>query len=88
MREATELLRYSLEDELKRIVNIIIEKCNPEKIILFGSMASGTAKEWSDIDLVVIMETDLRFVDRALYSAFVGYLPGGRELSPRLLFFI
>lgn len=48
MREATELLRYSLEDELKRIVNIIIEKCNPEKIILFGSMASGTAKEWSD----------------------------------------
>jgi hypothetical protein len=28
MREATELLRYSLEDELKRITNIIIEKCN------------------------------------------------------------
>ncbi|ADH61500.1 DNA polymerase beta domain protein region [Thermoanaerobacter mathranii subsp. mathranii str. A3] len=69
MIEATELLKYSLEDELKRITNIIIEKCNPERIILFGSMANGTAKEWSDIDLVVIMNTDLKFIDRLLYLA-------------------
>ncbi len=28
----------------------------PEKILLFGSHAKGTADEWSDIDLVVISE--------------------------------
>lgn len=67
MIEAAELLKYSLEDELNRITKIIIEKCNPEKIILFGSMANGTAKKWSDIDLVVIMNTELKFADRALY---------------------
>lgn len=27
---------------------------HPEQIILYGSYASGTANEWSDIDLIVI----------------------------------
>jgi predicted nucleotidyltransferase len=37
---------------------------NPEKIILFGSMARGDADEYSDIDLIVVKETDQRFVQR------------------------
>ncbi len=36
----------------------------PEKIILFGSMARGDADEYSDIDLIVIKDTKQRFVRR------------------------
>lgn len=35
----------------------IIEKFNPNKIILFGSYANGTAAEKSDIDICVILKT-------------------------------
>ena len=37
---------------------------DPEKIILFGSAARGDTDEYSDIDLIVIKETDQRFVQR------------------------
>ncbi len=37
---------------------------NPEKIILFGSAARGDTDEYSDIDLIVVKETDQRFVQR------------------------
>lgn len=36
----------------------------PEKIILFGSAARGDTDEYSDIDLIVIKNTDRRFVQR------------------------
>jgi len=58
-----------LKEELERISGIIIKNCRPEKIILFGSLAGGRAKEHSDLDLVVVMKTDLRFVDRLLFLA-------------------
>lgn len=48
--------------ELKKINDIvsrIASKFNPDKIILFGSYASGTPNEDSDIDLLVIQDTDL-----------------------------
>lgn len=37
---------------------------DPERIILFGSHARWEADEYSDIDLVVIKETEERFLDR------------------------
>jgi predicted nucleotidyltransferase len=37
---------------------------DPEKIILFGSAARGDTDEYSDIDLIVIKNTDRRFVQR------------------------
>jgi len=46
------------EDELKRIVLKIKNNYNPEKIILFGSLAYGKIKKESDIDLLIIKETD------------------------------
>ena len=48
--------------ELKKINDIvarIASKFNPDKIILFGSYASGTPNNDSDIDLLVIKDTDL-----------------------------
>ncbi len=44
----------------------------PEKIILFGSMARGDADEYSDIDLIVIKNTKQRFVRRLVeITAFI-----------------
>lgn len=56
-----------LQEELNRISKKIIEMCKPEKIIMFGSLAAGNAEEYSDIDLAVVMDTDLRFVERILH---------------------
>jgi uncharacterized protein len=37
----------------------IANKFNPEKIILFGSYAKGTQGKGSDIDLLIIQDTEL-----------------------------
>jgi predicted nucleotidyltransferase len=58
--------KAALEAELARIVPIIISKYQPDKIILFGSLATGEMHEWSDIDLVIIKETELNYFDRLL----------------------
>lgn len=36
----------------------------PERIIFFGSMARGDSDSSSDLDLIVVYETDKRFLDR------------------------
>ena len=36
----------------------------PVKVILFGSLAQDEVQAWSDIDLVVVAETEDRFLDR------------------------
>lgn len=41
-----------------------IKKFNPKAIILFGSAARGEATEDSDLDFLVVMETDKPFSDR------------------------
>ncbi len=56
--------RALLQRELQRYVRLLREVYNPERILLFGSLASGEVQEWSDIDLVIIKETDQRFLDR------------------------
>ncbi len=55
----------ALSRELDRLVEHL---CNqnppPEKVILFGSFARGTRKEWADLDVVVVQKTDLPFIQR------------------------
>jgi len=50
----------------QEIVDTIVEAMNPEKIIVFGSFAREDAKWDSDLDLLVVMQTELSLVDRAL----------------------
>lgn len=61
---------------LERIMHTLITQYQPEKVILFGSMADGTVGEWSDIDLVIIKDTPLPFLQRlkevALLCHFFG----------------
>ena len=55
-------------EEAKAVIERIVEKLRkdyaPQKVILFGSRARGSARPDSDIDLLVIKETSERFIDR------------------------
>ncbi|MFH1160758.1 MAG: nucleotidyltransferase domain-containing protein [bacterium] len=53
------------KQQLDRIVLRIIHLYQPEKIILFGSYANGTAKDNSDLDLLLVKDTNEAPVDRA-----------------------
>ena len=56
--------RAVLEAELARYVQLLREHYAPQRIRWFGSLISGEVKEWSDIDLVIIKETERQFLDR------------------------
>ena len=62
-----------LESELPRIVERLKE-LGAERVILFGSYARGRRDYFTDLDLIVIMESDLSFVQRLAYIR--------REVSP------
>ena len=45
----------SAQEKIQEMVRRIVERFHPEKIILFGSYARGTAGPDSDVDLLVVM---------------------------------
>lgn len=49
-----------VERAIQEMVRRIVEGFHPEKIILIGSQARGDAGPDSDVDLLVVMETDSR----------------------------
>lgn len=56
--------KTQLQNELKRVTELIIDKYDPNRIILFGSLANGNVHEWSDIDLAVVKNTSKSFIHR------------------------
>jgi len=52
------------ESQIQALADRIRDSLHPEKIILFGSYAEGTARPDSDIDLLVVWTTDLEPVKR------------------------
>lgn len=57
--------RY-INDIILRLVERLKEKYQPEKIILYGSYAYGTPDEESDLDLLIVKETEDRPIDRRI----------------------
>ena len=53
-------------EKISEIINKIALGYNPDKIILFGSYASGNQNDDSDLDLFVIKETDLPRPQRSM----------------------
>lgn len=58
-RKITQLIITSL-------VKQIVEEFHPQKVVLFGSYAKGTAGKFSDLDLLIIMETDKSELQQAV----------------------
>ena len=54
-----------VSETLPEAVARIVQELRPEKIILFGSYAYGTPTRDSDVDLLVIMQTQARGADRS-----------------------
>jgi uncharacterized protein len=55
-----------ISETLPAAVQKIVETLHPEKIILFGSYAYGTPTPDSDVDLLVVMETQKKRRDRVV----------------------
>ena len=51
---------------IDQVVDQIVEKFKPQKIILFGSYARGNPRPESDVDMLVVMDTQLREVQQAI----------------------
>ncbi len=47
------------ETLIQQVTEKIVRECHPHKIILFGSLAWGKPKQHSDLDLLVIMDSDV-----------------------------
>lgn len=45
---------------IQQMTNVIVEKLNPQQVILFGSQARGTARLDSDIDLLIVAAEPFR----------------------------
>lgn len=47
------------QKQIEEIIKRIIDNYNPEKVIIFGSYAHDHPTEDSDLDLLVVKNTDL-----------------------------
>ena len=65
---------------IQEIVDHITREYQPDKIILYGSYAYGKPTEHSDIDLLIVKDTDKRRVDRFVEISRLIYEPG-RHIS-------
>ncbi|MGE5391814.1 MAG: nucleotidyltransferase domain-containing protein [Deltaproteobacteria bacterium] len=53
-----------VSNEFNRIIEVLIKEYQPDKVVLFGSLAAGQVTEWSDIDLLVVKDTTKSFYER------------------------
>ena len=54
------------ETLLEEITRKIVDRFDPEKIVLFGSRSIGSPRTDSDVDLLVIMDTSESPIQRAI----------------------
>lgn len=69
--------REKLHRALQNILHVLQSEYHPEKVILFGSLAENEPGQWSDIDLAIIKDTDLPFLDRLEEVALLCRAPVG-----------
>ena len=57
----------SSEELIQRVVDELVAEYAPQQVILFGSYAYGTPDRDSDIDLLIIKETEEPFIERVAH---------------------
>ena len=53
-------------DDIREVVQEIVERFRPRRVLLFGSYAYGEPTPGSDVDLLIVMDTPLRNVEQAV----------------------
>ena len=56
--------RAEIEEKIKQIVGKIVKEYQPEKIILFGSWAWGEPNKDSDVDLLIVKNSQKSRMER------------------------
>lgn len=74
------------QELIENIVKRIKEGYNPEKIILFGSYAEGNPGRDSDIDMLIIKDTDKKRPKRFVEVSKIAYDPSVRVPFSPLVF--
>ena len=64
LREGYLAHRGQAQQAIDQIVKHIVEQYQPQRIILFGSYAYGEPDAGSDVDLLVVKDTNERPIDR------------------------
>lgn len=54
------------EEIIAEIVRRIVANLDPEKVLMFGSYAYGKPDADSDVDFLIVMDTDQRFAQRSV----------------------
>lgn len=73
----------SVREIIHQIVQVLVQEYQPRQIILFGSYAYGQPDECSDIDLLIVKNTDQPFHKRwAEVCRLVSDLRRGIPFSP------
>jgi predicted nucleotidyltransferase len=81
-----EKMERKLLNQLHRIAEHLKKEYHAEKVILYGSYATGTATEDSDVDLFVLAPTNQRFFERmATVRKLIRTLRNGLPVSPIVL---
>ena len=66
IRDKRAAYSVALEEALERIRGRLTESPQVQRAILFGSSASGRRDLFTDLDLVVVMESDSSFIERSV----------------------
>jgi len=64
------------KEQISEICLKIVQNINPDKVILFGSYATGSNNEDSDLDLIIVKNSDLpkHKIGLDIRRLFYGYL--------------
>jgi len=79
-------MNRAINKRLQKIASCLKVQYGAEQVILYGSYAQGTAGPNSDIDLLVIAQTDEKFYQRmATVKGLIRGLRKGLAVSPMVL---
>jgi predicted nucleotidyltransferase len=84
--QGDKMMNQEIYKRLRKISDRLKKESHAEKVILYGSYATGEATEDSDIDLFIIAPTNERFFERmATVRGLIRELRNGLPVSPIVL---
>lgn len=68
------------EKQIQQLTNIVVKETKPERVYLFGSYASDSATENSDVDILIIVDKEFTKEERRKTVATLGLKTATKDL--------